>query len=257
MRAAVFYGRRDVRVEDVQPSPPGRGEVRIDVDGRRSAEPTPPSTFTARPSSRSQPAPRQRSHRPDHSGSRVRGADRCGRRRRSRVRVGDRVVCGAGVSCGNANGVVPDGQNLCASYYTIGLHTTAGSPEQVVVPAGTCVPFRPGATREPPRWRNRSRLRARAREGSVQPGCRWPWSAWAGSGRCLSRRPPPGESTGSSRSIVIHGASWSQSGSVHRRRSRRRGSGGRRSSRPPAGAVSTSRSRRAAPRPALPPRSPR
>jgi threonine dehydrogenase-like Zn-dependent dehydrogenase len=52
---------------------------------------------------------------------------------------GDRVACGAGVSCGECEACRAGRTNICARYYTIGLHTHGGLADQVRVPAKTCV----------------------------------------------------------------------------------------------------------------------
>ncbi len=52
--------------------------------------------------------------------------------------VGDRVVSGAGASCGECSWCREGRTNLCAGYYTIGLHAHGGLAERVVAPAGTC-----------------------------------------------------------------------------------------------------------------------
>jgi threonine dehydrogenase-like Zn-dependent dehydrogenase len=52
---------------------------------------------------------------------------------------GERVACGAGVSCGECEACRAGRTNVCARYYTIGLHTHGGFADQVRVPAKTCV----------------------------------------------------------------------------------------------------------------------
>jgi threonine dehydrogenase-like Zn-dependent dehydrogenase len=59
---------------------------------------------------------------------------------------GDRVVCGAGVSCGRCAWCLAGRSNLCARYYTIGLHADGGLADQVVVPVATCVPVPEGCS---------------------------------------------------------------------------------------------------------------
>lgn len=56
-----------------------------------------------------------------------------------KFRVGDRVVCGAGVSCGTCDRCADGRTNLCAAYYTHGLQAPGGLAEAVVVPASICV----------------------------------------------------------------------------------------------------------------------
>ena len=54
--------------------------------------------------------------------------------------VGDRVVCGAGVSCGTCEWCLRGRTNLCASYYTLGLHSHGGLAPYVATPAALCRP---------------------------------------------------------------------------------------------------------------------
>jgi len=53
--------------------------------------------------------------------------------------VGDRVVCGAGISCGHCDWCRAGRTNLCAEYRTIGLHVDGGLTEFVSSPAAICL----------------------------------------------------------------------------------------------------------------------
>ncbi len=53
--------------------------------------------------------------------------------------LGDRVVSGAGVSCGECAWCLAGRTNLCARYYTLGFHRDGGLAEEVVSPARICV----------------------------------------------------------------------------------------------------------------------
>ena len=53
-------------------------------------------------------------------------------------REGDRVVSGAGVSCGACEWCLAGRTNLCASYYTLGLSAPGGLAERVLSPAAIC-----------------------------------------------------------------------------------------------------------------------
>ena len=57
----------------------------------------------------------------------------------SSLAVGDRVVSGAGVSCGECAWCRAGRTNLCARYYTLGFQRDGGLAEQVVSPARVCV----------------------------------------------------------------------------------------------------------------------
>ena len=54
------------------------------------------------------------------------------------VRVGDRVVSGAGISCGHCYWCVRRRTNLCAEYRTLGLQVDGGLAEYVTSPASIC-----------------------------------------------------------------------------------------------------------------------
>ncbi len=54
------------------------------------------------------------------------------------IRVGDRVVSGAGISCGRCRWCVEGRTNLCAEYRTLGLQIDGGLAEYVTSPASIC-----------------------------------------------------------------------------------------------------------------------
>ncbi len=56
-----------------------------------------------------------------------------------RHRVGERIACGAGVSCGVCAWCLAGRTNLCATYYTLGLSTHGGLAEFVAAPSRICV----------------------------------------------------------------------------------------------------------------------
>jgi threonine dehydrogenase-like Zn-dependent dehydrogenase len=129
MRAAVYHGRHDIRIESV-PEPPtaGPGEVVLEVlrsaiCGTDSSEWS-HGPLLARP-------PVTLGHefvgRVVDVGSGV--AD---------FGVGDRVVSGAGVSCGQCEWCRAGRINLCEAYYTLGLHVDGGLAELVATPATIC-----------------------------------------------------------------------------------------------------------------------
>lgn len=57
----------------------------------------------------------------------------------ARHRLGERVACGAGVSCGECSWCKAGRTNLCAKYYTLGLSTHGGLAEYVAAPSRICV----------------------------------------------------------------------------------------------------------------------
>jgi (R,R)-butanediol dehydrogenase/meso-butanediol dehydrogenase/diacetyl reductase len=57
----------------------------------------------------------------------------------ARHRVGERIACGAGVSCGECVWCRAGRTNLCVRYYTLGLSIDGGLAEYVAAPSGICV----------------------------------------------------------------------------------------------------------------------
>jgi (R,R)-butanediol dehydrogenase/meso-butanediol dehydrogenase/diacetyl reductase len=141
VRAAVFHGRGDVRVEEVEaPGEPGPGELLVDV--RRAAICGTDATEFARGPVM---VPLEQEHpRSHHVGPMVLGHEFMGVVRAIGEGVdgfaeGDRVVSGAGVSCGECEWCRAGRTNLCERYYTLGLQTHGGLAEAVRVPASICV----------------------------------------------------------------------------------------------------------------------
>src|SRR6185437_15440284 len=54
------------------------------------------------------------------------------------LRVGDRVVSGAGISCGRCAWCLAGRTNLCVEYRTLGLQVDGGLAEYVTSPASIC-----------------------------------------------------------------------------------------------------------------------
>lgn len=140
MKAAVIYGRHDVRVED-RPKPErtaGQVLLRVLRTGMCGTDATEwkagPLTF-----------PLERPHRiTGHSGPMIFGHEFIGEVVETdpagRFQEGDVVACGAGISCGECYRCAEGRTNLCHRYYTLGLSTHGGmaeyvtSPEQILVP---------------------------------------------------------------------------------------------------------------------------
>jgi (R,R)-butanediol dehydrogenase/meso-butanediol dehydrogenase/diacetyl reductase len=129
MRAAVFHGPRDVRVENVpDPRAAGRGELVLEVL-RAAICGTDASEW-------------------DHGPILCRPGVVLGHEFVGRVidvgdtdttlRVGDRVVSGAGISCGHCLWCLRGRTNLCADYRTLGLQVDGGLAEYVSSPASIC-----------------------------------------------------------------------------------------------------------------------
>ncbi|MET7392808.1 alcohol dehydrogenase catalytic domain-containing protein [Dactylosporangium sp. NPDC005572] len=136
MTAAVYHGVGDVRLESRPRPRPAAGEVLVRVraagvcgsdaaeylhaptlirgDGRRAAEPVTLGHEFAGDIVEAGP-----------------GVDP--------ARVGELVVCGAGISCGDCAMCRRGRTNLCAGYHTIGFHRDGGLAGYVTAPAGICV----------------------------------------------------------------------------------------------------------------------
>ena len=54
-------------------------------------------------------------------------------------RIGERVVCGSGISCGRCEWCRAGRTNLCAEYRTVGLHVDGGLAEYVSAPERICL----------------------------------------------------------------------------------------------------------------------
>ena len=129
MKAAVFHGPRDVRIEDVpDPAAPAADEVvlrviRAAICGTDSSE-WDHGPILCRPGV---VLGHEFVGRVVEAGAGV--AD---------IRVGDRVVSGAGISCGHCFWCVRRRTNLCAEYRTLGLQVDGGLAEYVTSPASIC-----------------------------------------------------------------------------------------------------------------------
>jgi (R,R)-butanediol dehydrogenase/meso-butanediol dehydrogenase/diacetyl reductase len=129
MKAAVFHGPQDVRIEDVaEPGDPTDGDVVLEVL-RAAICGTDASEW-------------------DHGPVLCRPGVVLGHEFVGRVKaigsgvetlhVGDRVVSGAGISCGHCNWCRAGRTNLCAAYRTLGLQVNGGLAEFVTSPASIC-----------------------------------------------------------------------------------------------------------------------
>jgi (R,R)-butanediol dehydrogenase / meso-butanediol dehydrogenase / diacetyl reductase len=129
VKGAVFHGPRDVRIENVpDPGDPSAGEVVLEIV-RAAICGTDASEW-------------------DHGPVLCRPGVVLGHEFVGRVvdigadvtdiRVGDRVVSGAGISCGGCFWCLRGRTNLCAEYRTLGLQVDGGLAEYVKSPASIC-----------------------------------------------------------------------------------------------------------------------
>lgn len=138
MKAAVYYGAGEVRIEQVAVPAPGPGEVLIRVT-RSGVCGTDASEWKSGPNI----FPVHRTHpHSGHHGPLILGHEFIGEVIESadaRFALGDRVASGAGVSCGTCARCVEGRTNLCERYRTYGLNVEGGMAEVVAVAADTLV----------------------------------------------------------------------------------------------------------------------
>lgn len=139
MRAAVFHGAGDVRIEEVPVPRPGPGEVLIAVTSVGVCG-TDAHEFHSGPHM----FPLHDTHPASgHQGPMIMGHEFAGRVVERGEGVtgfadGELVACGAGVSCGECLGCETGRTNLCEAYWTIGLNAHGGLADYVVAPASIC-----------------------------------------------------------------------------------------------------------------------
>lgn len=140
MRAAVYHGYRDVRVESIDdPGPPGAHEVRLKVL-RTAICGTDASEYWNGP----RLIPIDRAHPGNgHRGPVVLGHEMVGVIETiggavAELRPGQRVVPGAGMWCGTCDRCLAGRTNLCDRYYTLGFQADGGLAEYVNAPARMC-----------------------------------------------------------------------------------------------------------------------
>lgn len=140
MKAAVFHGRRDIRITEVPPPEPGTGELLVRVTGVGICG-TDASEYAAGP----QMFPIHRAHPvTGHRGPMVPGHEFAGvvagtGRGVAGFAEGDPIACGAGVSCGTCGACAAGRSNLCERYWTVGLQRNGALAEFASVPASACV----------------------------------------------------------------------------------------------------------------------
>jgi (R,R)-butanediol dehydrogenase / meso-butanediol dehydrogenase / diacetyl reductase len=137
MRAAVYHGPHDVRIEEVPTPRPADGQVllrvvRSGVCGTDATDwKTGPKTF---PVDRRHPIT-------GHQGPMIIGHEFIGevveQGDDATTPIGTLVASGAGVSCGLCDRCRQGRTNLCRAYFTLGLNTAGGMAEFVAVPEST------------------------------------------------------------------------------------------------------------------------
>jgi threonine dehydrogenase-like Zn-dependent dehydrogenase len=129
MKAAVYHGPGNIRIESVaEPERAASSEVLIEVT-RAAICGTDSSEWAHGPLLAKPPV--VLGH--EFVGRVVAAGSEVGE-----LAVGDRVSCGAGISCGECDWCRAGRTNLCARYRTLGLHVDGGLAEYVASPAGIC-----------------------------------------------------------------------------------------------------------------------
>lgn len=140
MRAAVFHGRGDVRVEEVPDAKVGPGDLLLKVAAVGICG-TDAHEFDSGPHM----FPIDHAHPVSgHVGPMIPGHELTGIVAGKADDVegfepGSLVVSGAGISCGHCFWCRRAMTNLCAEYSTLGLHQNGALAEYVAVPASTCI----------------------------------------------------------------------------------------------------------------------
>jgi (R,R)-butanediol dehydrogenase/meso-butanediol dehydrogenase/diacetyl reductase len=141
MRAAVYHGARDIRVEDVAIPTPGPGELLLEVHAAGIC-----GTDVAEWDHGPMMLPvLERSTRSGHLGPIIPGHEFGGRVVASGPDVdgftdGMLVASGAGVSCGKCTPCRRGVTNFCDNYFTLGLQRDGALAQYLVAPAAICLP---------------------------------------------------------------------------------------------------------------------
>lgn len=139
MRAAVLHAPGDLRLEEREIPAPGENDVLIQVSYNGLCG-TDATEFSK--------GPLMVPLNDRHPGSGHQGPTTLGHEfigtvvdagPGARDRIGERVACGAGISCGSCYWCREGRTNLCAVYYTLGLSTHGGLAEYVAAPQGICI----------------------------------------------------------------------------------------------------------------------
>lgn len=145
MKAAVYHGPHDVRIEEKPQPVPAEGEVLVQVT-RSGMCGTDASEWKSGPLLFPVAAPHPVS---GHSGPMILGHEFIGEiiglgEGVSGFSLGDRVASGAGISCGECPRCAEGRTNLCQRYVTLGLNRDGGMAEYVAVPTSTLLPIPDG-----------------------------------------------------------------------------------------------------------------
>jgi (R,R)-butanediol dehydrogenase/meso-butanediol dehydrogenase/diacetyl reductase len=143
LKAALYYGKGDVRVEDVAEPEPGPGELMLEVHAVGICG-TDLDEYVHGPKSYAV------SGHPvtGHTGPLIPGHEFSGRvvdvgPGVERFEIGALVATGAGISCGACYQCLRGRTSLCVNYSTLGLHRHGGLAQYCAVPEQTCLDVSP------------------------------------------------------------------------------------------------------------------
>ncbi len=138
MRAARWYGRRDIRVEDVAARPPAAGEVRIQVDAAGICA-TDLHEYTHGPQFiPTQPHPRTGRKAPVTMGHEFTGVIEAVGPGVTQFREGDRIVSEASLPCGKCVHCLKGEYILCREPAYLGFAWDGAFADSCTVPATIC-----------------------------------------------------------------------------------------------------------------------
>lgn len=140
MRAAVYRGARDIRIEDVEVPEPGPGELLLEVHAAGVCG-TDASEWDHGPMMF--PLSERHEHS-GHAGPMIPGHEFGGRVAGRGPGVegfpdGALAASGAGVSCGSCGACCAALTNFCDRYFTVGLQRHGALAQYVAVPAAVCL----------------------------------------------------------------------------------------------------------------------
>ncbi len=144
LKAAVYHGRRDVRVEEMPDPSPGPGELVLEIHAAGVCG-SDANEYTGGPFAIPIDVPHPVT---GHVGPTILGHEIAGRvvaigRDVEGFRLGEVVACGGGMSCGSCERCRAGRTNLCTSYATLGHHRHGGLAQLCAVPSVICLPVAP------------------------------------------------------------------------------------------------------------------
>jgi (R,R)-butanediol dehydrogenase / meso-butanediol dehydrogenase / diacetyl reductase len=142
VKAAVYYGARDIRVEDVPDPAPGPGELLLEIHAAGICG-TDVGEYVQGPMSYAVGGPETVGRGPLIPGHELSGRVVAQGQGVAGFEVGSVVASGAGISCGECPQCRAGRTNLCVRYSTVGLQRDGALAQFCAVPAATCLDVGP------------------------------------------------------------------------------------------------------------------